>query len=163
MLEMARVLNQGAYQPEKTVVFVAWTGGERGDNLSVRDVMNAKLGFSSLTVETVIELSGVGAGDGQGIALGDGSSHRLVKLYQRAAGRMGVSTTTRGRGPHFGMHVRPESRNESALPIYVSWDGSDRTAHTPEDTVEAIDPEKLEGVGQTTLLTLTVLSREVEY
>jgi ABC-type dipeptide/oligopeptide/nickel transport system permease component len=163
MLEMARVLNQGAYQPEKTVVFVAWTGGERGDNLSVRDVMNAKLGFSSLTVETVIELSGVGAGDGRGIALGDGSSHRLVQLYQKAAGRMGVSTTTRGRGPHFGMHVRPESRNESALPIYVSWDGSDRVAHTPEDTVEAIDPEKLEAVGQTTLLTLTVLSREVEY
>ncbi len=163
MLEMARVLNQGTYQPKKTVVFVAWTGGERGETLSVRDVMNAKLGFSSLTIEAVIELSGVGAGDGQGIALGDGSSHRLVQLYQGAASRVGVSTTTRGRGPHFGMYVRPESRSESALPIYVSWDGSDRMAHTAEDAVEAIDPKKLEGAGQTTLLTLTVLSREVEY
>jgi len=163
MLEMARVLQNGSYQPKKTVVFVAWTGGERGETLSVRDVMNAKLGFSSLTIEAVVELSGVGAGDGQGIALGDGSSHRLVQLYQGAAGRMGLSTTTRGRGPHFGVYVRPDSRNESALPIYVSWDGSDRMAHTAQDTVEAIDPDKLEGVGQTTLLTLTVLSREVEY
>jgi Zn-dependent M28 family amino/carboxypeptidase len=163
MLEMARVLNQGSYQPKKTVVFVAWTGGERGETLSVRDVMNAKLGFSWLTVEAVIELSGVGAGDGKGIALGDGSSHRLVQLYQGAAGRMGVSTTTRGRGPHFGVYVRPESRSESALPIYSSWDGSDRTAHTAADAVEAIDPKKLEGVGRTTLLTLTILSREVEY
>ncbi len=163
MLEMARVLNPGSYQPKKTVMFVAWTGGERGETLSVRDVMNAKLGFSSLTVEAVIELSGVGAGEGEGIALGDGSSHRLVQLYEGAAGRMGVSTTTRGRGPHFGVYVRPESRSESALPIYVSWDGSNHTAHTPEDAVEAIDPKKLEGVGQTTLLTLTVISREVEY
>ena len=163
MLEMARVLSQGDYEPKKTVVFVAWTGGERGETLSVRDAMNAKLGFSSLTVEVVIELSGVGAGSGKGIALGDGSSHRLVQLYQDAASRMGVSTTTRGRGPHFGAYVRPESRSESALPIYVSWDGSDQTAHTAWDTFEAIDPEKLDRVGQTTLLVLTVLSREVEY
>ena len=42
-------------------------------------------------------------------------------------------------------------------------DGSDRTAHTPEGTFEATDPQKLEQVGQTTLLALTVLSREVEY
>ncbi len=125
--------------------------------------MNAKLGFGTLTVEAVIELSGVGAGGGKGIALGDGSSHRLVQLYQDAAGRMGVSTTTRGRGPHFGAYVRPESRSESALPIYVSWDGSDQTAHTAWDTFEAIDPDKLDQVGQTTLLVLTVLSREVEY
>jgi Zn-dependent M28 family amino/carboxypeptidase len=163
MLEMARVLNRGAYQPDKTVVFVAWTGGERGDNLSVRDVMNAKLGFSSLTVEAVIELSGVGAGDGKGIALGDASSFRLVQVFQKAARRMGVSTTTRGRGPHFGVYVRPDSRSQSALPLYVSWDGSDRLAHTAQDTFEAIDTKKLEQVGQTTLLMLTVLSREVEY
>ncbi|GAB4527860.1 MAG: hypothetical protein Kow0063_03550 [Anaerolineae bacterium] len=163
MLEMARVLNQGVYEPKKTIVFVAWTGGERGETLSVRDVMNAKLGFSSLTVEAVIELSGVGAGVGKGVALGDGSSHRLVQVFQEAAHRVGVSTTTRGRGPHFGVYVRPDSRSESALPVYVSWDGSDRLAHTTGDTFETIDPEKLEKVGRTALLALTVLGREVAY
>jgi hypothetical protein len=163
MLEIARVLNQGSYQAKKTVVFVAWAGGERGEALGVRDVMNAKLGFSSLTVEAVIELSGVGAGDGKEIALGDESSYRLVQLYQEAAGRTGVSTTTRGRDPHFDSYFRPETRSESALPLCVSWDGSDRIAHTVEDTFEAIDSEKVEQVGQTTLLALTVLSREVEY
>jgi hypothetical protein len=163
MLEMARVLNQGEYQPKKTVVFVAWTGGERGETLNVRDVMNAKLGFGLLTVEAVIELSGVGAGTGHDIALGEESSYRLVQLYQKAARRLGASTTTRGRGPHFGMYVRPDSRNESALPIYVSYDGSDQTAHTPADTIQSIESDKLKEVGQATLLTLTVLSREVEY
>ncbi len=163
MLEIARVLKEGDYQPKKTVVFVAWSGGERGQNLGVRDVMNAKLGFSSLTVEGVIELSGVGAGQGKGIALGDASSYRLVQLFQKAAGRMGASTTTRGRDPHFGTYVGLPTQTESALPMYVSWDGSDRIAHTAGDTWEAIDPQKLEEVGQTVLLSLTVLSREVEY
>ena len=163
MLELARALKEAPYQPKRTVVFVAWPGGERGEGFSVTNAMSAKVGFSSLTVETVIELSGVGAGDGEGIALGPGSSYRLVQLVQSAAGRLGVSATTRGRGPHYGMSAEAGFGGRSALTAYVSWDGSDRTAHTPEDTFEAIDPEKLEQVGQTTLLTLTVLSRDVEY
>jgi peptide/nickel transport system permease protein len=163
MLELARVLKQAPYQPKRTVVFVAWTGGERTEGLSVSNVMNAKAGFMSLTVEAVIELSGVGAGDGSEIALEQGSSFRLVQLFQKAAGRLGVSTTTRGRGPHHGMFASRGFGGRSALSLYVSWDGSDRTAHTPEDTLEALDPRKLRQVGQTTLLALTVLSREVEY
>jgi len=163
MLEMARVLKEAPYPPKRTVVFVAWAGGERSESLSVSNVMNAKLGFRSLVMEAVIELSGVGAGSGKAIALEQGSSFRLVQLFQKAAGRLGVSTTTRGRGPHYGMPAEAGFGGRSALTAYVSWDGSDRTAHTPEDTFEAIDPDKLEQVGQTTLLALTVLSREVDY
>ncbi len=114
-------------------------------------------------METVIELSGVGAGTGKGIALGQGSSYRLVQLFQKAAGRLGVSTTTRGRGPHYGIYTKPGYGGRSALAVYVSWDGSDRTAYTPKDASEAIGPDKLEQVGQTTLLALTVLSRELDY
>ncbi len=163
MLELARVLKEAPYQPKRTVVFVAWAGGERSESLSVSNVMSAKNGFRSLAMEAVIELSGVGAGDGDAIALGQGSSFRLVQLFQKAADRLGVSTTTRGRGPHYGMFARPGFGERSALTAYVSWDGSDRTAHTPEDTFEAIASDKLEHVGQTTLLALTVLSREVDY
>ena len=163
LLEMARALKQSPYEPKKTVVFVAWSGGERGEGLSVTNVMNAKIGFSSLTVEAVIELSGVGAGDGRAIALGEGSSYRLVKLYQQAASRIGAPTTTRGRGPHYGMPTQSGFGGRDALTLHVSWDGSDRTAHTTQDTFAAIDPEKLRQVGQTTLLTLNVLAREVSY
>ena len=163
MLEMARVLKEAPYPPKRTVVFVAWAGGERSESLSVSNVMNAKLGFRSLAMEAVIELSGVGAGDGKAVTLGQGSSFRLVQLFQKAAGRLGISTTTRGRGPHYGMSAAPGFGERSALTAYLSWDGSDQAAHTPEDTFEAIDPEKLEEVGQTTLLALTVLSREVDY
>lgn len=51
----------------------------------------------------------------------------------------------------------------SALSAYISWDGSDQMAHTPEDTLEKIDPNKLKQVGQTTMLVVSVLSREVDY
>jgi hypothetical protein len=125
--------------------------------------MNAHAGLRSLNVEAVIELSGVGAGAGEAIALGQGSSYRLVQLFQDAADRVGASVTTRGRGPHYDMWTRPSYGGRSALTAHVSWDGSDQTAHTIEDTFEAIDPKKLEQVGQTTLLALTVLSRELEY
>jgi len=163
MLEMARLLNHSPYQPKRTVVFIAWAGGERGEGLSLENVMGARPGFSLFTPEAVLELSGLGAGSGESIALGDGSSFRLVRLYQDAAGRAGASTTTRGRGPHYRLYAPPGFGGRSALSLYVSWDGSDRTAHTPADDVEAIDPDKLERVGQSTLLTLLVLSREVNY
>jgi hypothetical protein len=143
------------------VVFVAWSGGERREGLSVINTMGAKRGFDTLEVEAVIELSGVGAGSGESIALAEGSSYRLVQLFDRAAGRLGVSTTTRGRGPHFDLVTLPGFGERSALTVYVSWDGSDRLAHTPQDTIEIIDPEKLGQVGRTTLLTLMMLSREV--
>jgi hypothetical protein len=47
--------------------------------------------------------------------------------------------------------------------MFLSWDGSDASAHTPGDTLEAIDPEKLRQAGQASLLTLFVLSRELTY
>jgi ABC-type dipeptide/oligopeptide/nickel transport system permease subunit len=163
MLELARLLKESPYAPKKTVVFVAWAGGERDEGLSVKNVMNAKLGFSGLTVESVLELSGVGAGDGKEIALGEGSSYRLVRLFQTAAGRLGIATTTRGRGPHYGLPAPAGFGGRDAMTLYLSWDGSDGTAHTTQDTVESVDLKKLEQVGKATFLTLSVLSREAQY
>ncbi|MFP4343234.1 MAG: ABC transporter permease subunit [Anaerolineales bacterium] len=163
LLEIARALQEGPYPPKRTVVFVAWAGGERSEGLSVDNVMNAKLGFRELSVEVVLELSGVGAGEGEGVALGQGSSYRLVRLFQKAAGRLGISTTTRGRGPHYGFFVRPGFGGREALSAYLSWDGSDLPAHTPQDTPAIIDPEKLDQTGELVTLVTTVLSREPEY
>jgi len=163
MLEVARAILNGPFEPKKTLVFVAWAGGERGGPLQVDRMMNATRGLTLLTVEAVVELSGVGAGSGDQVALLPGSSFRMVQLFQSAAGRVGVSTTTRGRGPHFGFPMGGRQDGREAITVYLSWDGADANAHTPEDTFETIDMEKLKKVGQTTVLGVTVLARELEY
>lgn len=163
LLELARLLKSSPYPPKRTVLFVAWSGGERGESLSLTNIMSSKTGFSVLEIEVVIELSGVGAGTGQAIALGQGSSFRLVQLFQDAAGRVGAATTTRGRDPHYGTIARRAFGGRSALSLYISWDGADALAHTAGDTIATIDAQKLEQVGRATSLGLLVLSREADY
>ncbi|MBN1306031.1 MAG: dephospho-CoA kinase [Anaerolineales bacterium] len=163
MLELARQMKESAYQPDKTMIFVGRTGGERSEGLSVKNIMGARSGFNQLTVEAVIELSGVGAGEGEAIAIGQDSSYRMVKLFQRAAKKYGIEATTRGRGPHYGNEIAVGFGGRSALTLSISWDGADELAHTPYDTPEIIDPQKLRDVGRSTLLSLYVASRETEY
>ncbi len=163
MLELGRLMKASAYKPEKSMLFVAWAGGERKEGLSVVNVMNARPGANKLQVEVVYELSGVGAGTGNAVALGEESSYRLVQLFQKAAGKYNVPTTTRGRSPHYGREAGPGFGDRSALTLSVSMDGSDALAHTPEDTPAIIDPDKLQEVGRSSLLTLLVLSRETTY
>lgn len=163
MLEMARVLKESAYKPDRTVLFVAWAGGERSERFSVKTITNARPGGSSLVVTEVIELSGVGYGSGNAIALSEESSFRLVRLYQSAADKLGVPTTTRGRNPHYGHPISFQFGERTALTLALSWDGSDDLAHTTADTPEIIDPKKLYDTGSTTTLVLFVLSRETDY
>lgn len=163
MLELARLISESAYRPEKSMIFIAWAGGERSTGLSVVNAMNARPGAGELTVEVVFELSGVGYGTGNAISLGEESSYRLVQLFQNAAGKYNIATTTRGRGPHYGRESGAGFGERSALTLTVSWDGSDALAHTPRDVPEIIDSDKLVQVGRSSLLTLMILSREPTY
>ena len=163
LLELARVLKNAEHQPKKTVVFAAWCGGERNEGLSVFNVMNAKPGFSQMEVEAVLELIGLGQGSGKGIALGDGTSYRLVKLIEKAAGTLGVSVTTRGRGAHFDFPSGSGFGGRKTLSAYFSWDGSDVLAHTTQDQVGVIDLKKLQKSGELVGLVASVLSLETNY
>jgi peptide/nickel transport system permease protein len=163
MLEIARLLKEGNFEPKKTVVFVAWTGGEHAESLSIKNVMNAKAGFGLLTVEAVVELSGVGGGIGNGLVVEEGSSFRLANLVKDAGAKFNTPVSARGRGPHADMVASSGFGGRSALSAYLSWDGSDVLAHTPRDTVENIEPASLKKAGQTAALLVTILSREIEY
>lgn len=163
MLEIARVLKEGEYFPEKTVIFVAWSGGQRHIGLSTDSILGNTNGLGLLNIEAIFELSGVGAGNGKKILLDQGSSFRLANLFEDAAQQMGNRVTSRGRGPHFGQDTGISFGGREALTAYVSWDGSDQYTSTPLDMVEKIDIEKLQELGETTTLVLTVISREIEY
>ena len=163
LLEIARVMQESPVKPLKTVVFVAWQGGDRWESLSVSEVMGAAKGFNSLEVEAVLELAGVGAGSGDQLALGDGSSFRLVRLFQEIGGKIGVGVTNTGRTTHFGMPTIPPVGGREAASAYLSWDGSDASAHFATDSIAGIDLEKLRKAGQAASLSVFVLSREAEY
>ncbi|MBI9047970.1 MAG: ABC transporter permease subunit [Anaerolineaceae bacterium] len=163
MLEIARVLKEGSIPPYKTIMFVAWSGGERGGELSEDNILNAKTGFYRLNVESVIELSGVAAGSGNVISLNPGSSYRLVNVFEESAQTMNSAVTTRGRGPHFGWPLGMGFLNRNATTATVSWDGADEFAHTALDDVAIIDLVKMQKLGETTALVVTVISREEEY
>jgi ABC-type dipeptide/oligopeptide/nickel transport system permease component len=163
VLEMARVLKNSPYQPKRTVVFVAWAGGERYDGLDTNEIMNARHNFNLLSVEAVIELSGLGAGNGSAIVAGENSSYRMVQLLQKSAGEFHVPVTARGRGPNYGLPAGGELGGRKAITLYMSWDGSDISAHTPADSAGSIDPTKLQKSGRSALLALFIASREQDY
>ena len=163
MLEIARVMVNAQFSPKKTIVFVAWSGAERYEGLSVNNIMNAKTGFAFLEVEAVLELSGVGSGNGNKVLLQNGSSFRLATLYQDAANHLNIPFTNRGRGPHFGWGDIRGYGGRTALTAYISWDGADQYAHTPLDTIDIIDVKKIQKTGELNALVLSVLSRETDY
>ena len=83
-------------------------------------------------------------------------------MFQKAARRLGVEATTRGVGIHDDYSLYPYPDGKLAQ-ITLTWEGSGVHAHTPADTVESIDLEKLSKMGRTAALGLMVLARETQY
>jgi hypothetical protein len=163
MLEIARMWQEQEFRPKRTIIFVAWAGGERRLKADVDRFMRAKRGFiGAYRVAAVVELIGVGAGEGEEILLDRSTSDRLTELFQKAARRVGVEATTRGRGIHDDYSLYPYPDGKLAQ-ITLTWEGSGLHAHTPRDTVENIDLEKLRKMGRTAALGLMVLTRETNY
>jgi ABC-type dipeptide/oligopeptide/nickel transport system permease subunit/predicted ABC-type transport system involved in lysophospholipase L1 biosynthesis ATPase subunit len=163
MLEIARIWQEQDFRPKRTVIFVAWAGAERRLTPDIDRFLRAKRGFiGAYRVAAIVELIGVGAGEEDKILLDRSTSDRLTKLFQGAAKRLGVEATTRGRGIHDDYSLYPYPDGKLAQ-ITLTWEGSGVRAHTPEDTVENIDPEKLSKMGQAAALGLMVLARETNY
>jgi hypothetical protein len=163
MLEIARLWQEQDFRPKRTVIFVAWAGAERRLKADVERFLRARRGFvGAYRVAAVVELIGVGAGEEEKILLDRSTSDRLTELFQKAARRVGVETTTRGKGIHDDYSLYPYPGGDLAQ-ITLTWQGSGLRAHTLADTVENIDPEKLSKMGQTAALGLMVLARETRY
>jgi hypothetical protein len=163
MLEIARMWQEQDFRPKRTVIFVAWAGAERRLKADVERFLRARRGFiGAYRVVAVVELIGVGAGEEDRILLDRSTSDRMTELFQKAARRVGVETTTRGRGIHDDYSLYPYPDGDLAQ-ITLTWEGSGARAHTSVDTVENIDSEKLSKMGRTAALGLMVLARETRY
>ena len=90
MLETIRTMQESGYKPYKTFLFVAYSaeGLEGGESVQadVEKFLRAKSGFSSAyTIETIVDLRGLGTKDGDQPLLSSSGSLRLVNLFEDAA------------------------------------------------------------------------------
>jgi ABC-type dipeptide/oligopeptide/nickel transport system permease component/ABC-type lipoprotein export system ATPase subunit len=164
MLETARLLVEAEHQPYRTVMFVAWAGEEVRNPPSFWNMLRGRPGWlERYRISAVIELHGVGAGTGDTLLLDGGTRGRLTEAIQEAASRVGVNTTTLGigiRGVYTYLYPNPDTK----VPyISLTWEGSHVTAHTLQDTVENIEPQKLREAGRTAALAVMYLAHERDY
>ncbi|MBC7263636.1 MAG: ABC transporter permease subunit [Chloroflexi bacterium] len=158
MLEIARLWKDLDFRPKRTVIFVAWGGSERHLEPRVDHFLRARPGFiESYGIIAVLDLVGIGSGTGNGIHLQESTSDRLTGFFRTVGKRAGVNISTLGTG------FTPPRADKNLPWVRLTWDGSVYLSHTPEDTPENIDPQKLGQAGRALALALMVLSREPTY
>jgi peptide/nickel transport system permease protein len=171
MLEVIRAMQESGYQPYKTFLFVAYSaeGMEGGEIVAAPDpgkLLQARSSFgNAFEVEAVVHLRGLGAGQGDGLALSTSGSQRLASLFEAAADQVGVSTTRVDEAVDLSMVFdnNPLRGGQEAPQIVISWAGWQATSGTPADTVDAISVDNLEKAGRALSLALMILGRETQY
>lgn len=172
MLEAVRTMQETGYQPYKTFLFIAYSGeglegGERVSRPEVSKFLQAKQGFStSFELEAVVELRGLGAGQGDGLVLSGAGSVRLADLFETSARHMGVRASRAREPVDISIVFEDKSFTEGgqeAPGISLSWEGWEATSRLPSDTLETISEDKLERAGRALALALMTLGRETQY
>jgi len=163
MLEMIRTLKEQGLKPKRTIIFAAWTCGERHQAVSYERFLEAHPGFAkAYKIVAGLEIEGVGAGTGSSAVAWHGTRARLTECVQKAARKVHTRLNTRGPGLHADADLWP-SPSMDVPSLTISWEGSDDLAHTPEDTADHIDQDKIEQVGKMTTLAVMVLATDPAY
>lgn len=163
MIELIRTLQASGYAPRRSILFVAWSGGERHESVDFPFFLKAARGFEqSYQIVAGLELEGVGAGEGSSMVVWRTSRERLTEVLQKSARQLDAPISTREQG----LHADPDMWSApapGAPAAVISWSGSDLAAHTPDDTPERLDPAKLGHVGRVTALATMVLASDPAY
>jgi len=172
MLEAIRAMRESEYQPYRSFLFIAYSGEglEGGEPVApVKDVerfLEAKGGFASnLDIEAVVQLRGLGAGDGDGLTVSAGGSARLAALLEQAARQMDVGSRRRGEPIDIGIVFEEDvgEQGQEVPNVGLSWRGWRATSRTSLDTPASVSPERLQDAGRTLSLALMILGRERQY
>jgi hypothetical protein len=165
MLEIARLWQEQSLNPRRTVLFVAWGGG-RLEDPGAQAFLEDSRSYNFLPVQNngqrlapqaVFELTNIGAGADE-IALYRGASTRLAALVEEMAGQLALAIVT---PEPDSLSPKPIARAAQAPWISLSWAGQ---AISPDwDSLERIDTEKLQAIGETLSLVLSRIVREARY
>ncbi|HEY75488.1 MAG TPA: M20/M25/M40 family metallo-hydrolase [Thermoflexia bacterium] len=151
LLEMARAWKETGYRPARTVLFVAW-GAEEVGQAGVAHYLAHPAVPLTRTVG-VVALDGIGGGRGYKMLYYGTREHDLplIRRVETAAAALERRAWRRGSAGE-GWHV---AFNREGIPtVKMIWEEAEREFYSPDDTVEAIDPDRLAASGE--VLTLTV-------
>jgi peptide/nickel transport system permease protein len=172
MFEIIRTLQETEYRPYKTFLFIAYSGEGTEDGVpayppDIEKLTTARSSFEgNLQLEAVIDLRGVGAGEGNQLAIEASGSLRLAELFEESARLVNVPATRTGEPVDISIVFdRSQTRRggQDAPQVGIRWEGWDHAARTAADTVDALDDAKLDAAGKAVTLALMVLGREEGY
>jgi len=170
MLETIRTMQETGYQPYRTFLFVAYSaeGLEGGESVYAPEVerfLAAKYGFSTnLEIEAVVDLRGLGAGQGD-LVISAGGSLRLADLFEESARLMDVPVRRGGEAVDISIVFEEgsDAGSQEAPRVGLSWEGWEATSRLPTDTPESVSADRLERAGRVLSLALMILGRELHY
>ena len=166
MLEIARLWQEQAFQPRRSVLFAAWAGGELpySGAHAFRDERSFFL--VNYDLSAVIHLDRMGGAAGEGMVVRQsGGRDNLFNLLVRSADKLDVSVTPGLARRHHYQWVfsgqygdRFPGRNGTLI---VTW--GDPEPGLAKDTVDRIDPAHLSQAAQVVNLTLITAAHEPRY
>ncbi len=172
MLEAIRNMRETGYQPYRTFLFVAYSAeGREGGELvyppEVEKFLTAKKGFSTnYDIEAVVELRGLGAGQGDELVISAGGSLRLAELFEASARQMDVPVRRGGEAIDLSIIFEERSRGaggQEAPMVALTWEGWEMTSRLPGDTQESMSADNLEQAGRALSMGLMIMGRELNY
>ena len=147
VLEIARLWQAQNLSPAHSILFAAWDGEEQGLLGSRYYVEHPTLPLTRTVAMLNLDMVGTGEAlqiDGEGV---------VAAQLEASAEVYGVTTTLTfdGRSDHVSFY---QAGIPAAMPIW--W--PDTVYHTPDDEIEAIEPQKLKAVGAISAHTLAALA-----
>jgi peptide/nickel transport system permease protein len=172
MLEVIRAMKQTDYEPNRTILFVAYSGEgeEAGGPVMVPEVaklLQAKAGFSgNFEVDAIINIRGLSSDQGDALELLTAGSLRLGNLLEDSARRFSVATVRGGEGLDPSVIYQTGSSydsGEEASRIVVTWQGWEAYSNMNNDEIRFVSEEQLEQSGRTIAMAVMVAGRELRY
>jgi hypothetical protein len=162
LLELARLWQEQSLDARRSVLFVAWGGGQLQDTGAEQFLASAE-SYRHLPATApnrpamLVQVERVGAGADE-LWIHPRSSRRLAELMGQAMAELGGTTTREeAQGGDLSGLVRPPR-----VPwVYLAW--ADSQVAADQDTTDLIVPDKLQSIGEMLALALTRVLRQTTY
>jgi len=156
LLEIARTWQERGYRPRRSIVFAAWNAGEPGE-LGAEYYVAHPL-YPLAQTRAVIQLDMVGQGRGFYLsAISDEQQEALILAHLDNAARQ---VEGRWNWVKYVPNGDQDAFHQQGLPaMLLTWERAEYT-HTPQDSADLMDANKLQATARVVALTLMTLADE---